>query len=146
MPFLHRKKLREIGVRLGLIPVGNRRNVVGALEQTAVANAYLLYRQAKIACEPHRVADVPAVECPHRRAVAVVIGVGNGSVLVGLEGISEVRCAEIRLDALAVYMRCKAPRAAEVILGAGAAYRREFVVAVDICLYLALAPPVARKG
>src|SRR5690606_38810723 len=89
---------------------------------------------AERALEPDRVGQVPAVHAEPLLAAVAAVGaqdlvqaqVGGAVGGVALAGDVEV------------------PRPAEVVLGAGAADRRELLVAVEVELHLALAPPAAR--
>ncbi len=85
----------------------------------------------EVAGEMDGVGDVPAVQTEALLALVEAIGADY------------LRHAEVRRAVFGVAATgdVEIPGAAKVVLGAGAADRREIVVAVEIDLELALAPP-----
>ena len=117
--------------RQRLVPVRDGRDVVLELQVApAAAPAERLHRDRQVGAEPDRVGEMPTVEA--EALLRPVLAVGPQHL-----GHARVRRRELGVVAADV----EVVRAAEVVLGAGSADRRELVVAVDEELHLALAPP-----
>jgi hypothetical protein len=86
---------------------------------------------AKVRREMDGVQDMPAVETEALLALVEAVGanhLGHAEVRRAVFGIATARDIEV-------------PRAAKVVLGPGAADRREILVAIEVDLEFALAPP-----
>ena len=131
---ISRVAVGELGIRRErkrLVPVRDGRDVVLELQVAAAASPpERLHGDREIGREPDGVGEVPAVEAePLLRSVRAV-----GTQHLGHAGVRRRELRVLPADVEVV-------RAAEVVLGAGAADRRELVVAVDEELQLAFAPP-----
>ena len=116
-------------MRLGLIPISHRRDVILQRQIPAfAAPAQGLHGDAKVVLEADGVQDMKAV---HSVPVALMIGF----VLLGLGG--DIGVAQERGGVVVV----KTPGPAEIILGAGAADGGELRIPVDERFELSLAPP-----
>src|SRR5262245_15877047 len=127
------RQFRERGGGEGLIPERDAGDVVLEGEIAAVAApAEGLDRHLKIGLEADRVGDVPAIQPETHVALVVVLGADDlGQAGVGA-GEFLVLLGDRILEVVA---------AAAIILGARAADRGIFLVAVHVELDLALAPP-----
>src|SRR5208282_5673417 len=131
---------RKLCRRDCLVPVRNRRDIVlQRQELRALARiarpSERLDSHPQVAREPDWIRDMPAVHS--KSLLRRVQPVGPNHLRQSRVGRRELAIAAVFLAHVEVV------RAAEVILGAGAADRRKLGVAVDEELYLALAPPSA---
>ena len=119
------RQFRELGVRLGLIPVGDRGDIV--LERqipSSRAPAQGLDRYFQVLLEPDRVHDVPAVEA--EALLDVVMSVSADDLRQARIRRRELSVADDAVGSFGVEI----VRAAEIILGPGSADRRKIGVAV----------------
>lgn len=129
-----------------MVPVSGRCNVILAFEEAAVGDADLLEGYFEVLFEEDGVEEVPAVEAALGHLVVVVVVVVLEGVVNGVVGVAEVGGAVLVFDGSAVLLGCKAPGAAEVVFGSGAADGWVVLIAVDVEFHFAFAVPVAFEG
>ena len=128
---LNRGKLREGGVRLGLIPERRSRNV-GVLSHIRPGSpAEILDRYAKVVIEADGVGHMPAIHTERAYTVR----------LLGLFGLDEAGVWSIVDPELFLVENLEVVGAQNIILGARSADGRIFRVAIHVELDFAFAPP-----
>lgn len=128
---LYRGKLREGGVRLGLIPERRGRNVGVLCHIRPGSPAEILDRYSKVVAEADGVGDMPAIHAERAYAVR----------LLGLFGLDEAGVWSIVDPELLLVENLEVVGAQYIILGARSADGRIFRVAVHVELDFAFAPP-----
>ena len=133
-------------MRFGLVPVGDREDIVHALEQPEPGHPDLLDRDPQIRVEPDWIGDVPPVHRVHGGDRLLEVAhpgrVPREEQRVAAVGRGERERARFGIGAQVILER---PRAPGVVLQAGGGQRRQILVAVEVELHLSLSPPEPRQ-
>ena len=89
---------------------------------------------------------MPPIEAALGHLIVVVVIIMQEGIVMGIVRIAQKRRTEGIFHCAAVFLRCKAPCPAEVILGSGPADGRVFLIPVNIELHFPFSVPVPLQG